>query len=81
MIDFIKAVLKATTKEITPLAKERLSTCLDCEEKIESFFSTFVDFKIVESESKGWGCRKCDCPFATKIYATEKENICEKWKK
>ena len=79
MIDFIKAVLKATTKEITPLATERLSTCLDCEEKKESVFSTFVDFKIVES--KGWGCRKCNCPFATKIYATEEENICEKWKK
>lgn len=79
MIDFIQAVLKATTKEITPLAKERLSTCLECEEKKESIFSTFVDFKIVES--KGFCCGICNCPLATKIYATEHENICNKWKK
>ena len=64
-----------------PLYTRNLTALMVKKRQAEFPHSTPIDFKIVESESKGWGCRKCDCPFATKIYATEKENICEKWKK
>lgn len=79
MLDFIKALKKNVNKEFTEETKRRAEICAACPEKRKSFYSEFVNAEI--KEVKGFVCNRCECPISTKVFAEDKENICEKWLK
>ena len=77
MVDFIKALLKHSTDSHTDESKRRAKICEGCDEKRKSIYSKFVNSEI--KEINGFVCNRCECPIATKIFATENKNICNKW--
>ena len=79
MIDFINALTKAIKSEHTEESKRRASICANCTLKEKRFYSDFVNSEI--KDIKGYVCTLCDCPLATKIFATEQKNICTEWSK
>ena len=76
--DFFKALAKNMKDEHTNESFARASTCLQCEFKKESILSLFINSEI--KEINGFSCSLCDCPLATKIFAQDQKNICDKWK-
>ena len=79
MIDFINALTKSLKGKHTEESRRRSEICAKCPLKEEKFYADFVKAEI--KEVQGFVCTVCSCPIATKIFATETENICEKWSK
>ena len=79
MIDFINALTKSLTSTHTEESRRRSEICATCKKKKKRFYAAFVKAEIIEVE--GYVCTLCACPIATKVFATEKENICHKWLK
>ena len=79
MIDFIKALTKSLKSKHTEESRRRSEICATCPFKEKRFYADFVKAEIIEVE--GHVCTLCACPIATKVFATEKENICHKWLK
>ena len=79
MIDFIKALTKSVKGKHTEETRRRAEICAKCPLKEKRFYADFVKAEIKEVE--GYVCTLCACPIATKVFATEKENICRKWLK
>lgn len=78
MIDFIQAIGKHINNEHTDESFARASICSRCEFKEQKFYAEFLNSEIVEIN--GFVCGLCDCPLATKIFAQDEKNKCEKWK-
>jgi len=79
MIDFINALTKSLKSKHTPESKRRAEICATCPLKEQRFYADFVKAEIIEVQ--GFVCTLCSCPIATKVFATEPENICAKWLK
>jgi len=79
MIDFINALTKSLKGKHTQESRRRSEICAKCPLKEEKFYADFVKAEV--KEVQGFVCTVCSCPIATKIFATETENICEKWSK
>ena len=79
MKDFINALLKHSKDEHTNESFSRASICSRCEFKKEAVYATFLNSEI--KEINGFVCGLCDCPLATKIFAQDEKNICDKWAK
>lgn len=79
MIDFIKALTKSLKSKHTEESRRRSEICATCPLKEKRFYADFVKAEIIDVE--GYVCTLCACPIATKVFATEKENICRKWLK
>ena len=83
MVDFIKALTKSLKSKHTEESRRRSEICAKCPLKEKRFYADFVKAEIIEVE--GYVCigSNClhPCPIATKVFATEKENICHKWLK
>ena len=79
MIDFIKALAKSVKGKHTEETRRRAEICAKCPLKEKRFYADFVKAEIKAVE--GYVCTLCACPIATKVFATEKENICHKWLK
>ena len=79
MIDFIKALAKSLKNKHTEESRRRSEICAKCPLKEKRFYADFVKAEIIEVE--GYVCTLCACPIATKVFATENENICHKWLK
>ena len=81
MIDFIQALKKNLKQEHTEESLRRSEICALCPEKRKAFYADFVEAEI--KEVQGYVCTRCvpNCPIATKVFATENKNICEKWLK
>lgn len=77
MIDFINALTKSIKGEHTEESRRRSEICVKCPSKEKKFYAAFVNAEVKEID--GYVCSLCNCPLATKIFATEPENICEKW--
>ena len=77
MIDFINALANSTKGNHTEESRRRAEICAKCPNKSKKFYADFVNAEI--KEVQGYACNDCNCPIATKIFATEKENICPKW--
>lgn len=77
-MDFLKAIAKNIKNAHTPISRERAETCNNCKDKSKKIYANFVnsEIKIIN----GYVCNICKCPIATKIFATEPKNICNKWK-
>lgn len=78
MIDFLQAIVQHSKNKHTELSTERAEVCKGCEFKKEGLIPIFLNSKI--EEINGFECEKCGCPLATKIFAKDKKNICDKWK-
>lgn len=79
MIDFINALTKSLKGKHTDESRRRSEICAECPLKERRFYAAFVNAEV--KEVQGFVCTECDCPIATKIFAQEPENICEKWSK
>lgn len=79
MIDFFKALTKSLKNEHTQESRRRSEICAECPLKEKRFYADFVNAEIKEVE--GYVCSLCDCPIATKVFATEPKNICTEWSK
>lgn len=82
MIDFINALTKSIKGEHTEESRRRSEICAKCSLKEKKFYASFVNAEIKDVE--GYVCTQCPgvpCPIATKVFASEPENICEKWSK
>lgn len=79
MIDFIQALTKSIKQKHTQESSRRSKICALCTSKEKRFYADFVKAEIKEVE--GYVCTECKCPIATKVFATEKDNICPKWSK
>jgi len=79
MIDFFNALTKSLKGNHTEESLRRSEICANCTLKEKRFYADFVKAEI--KEVQGFVCTECRCPIATKIFATEPENICEKWSK
>lgn len=79
MIDFINALTNCIKSKHTEETLRRANICAGCDEKTKKFYADFVKAEIKEVE--GYVCNRCDCPIATKVFATEEKNICTKWLK
>lgn len=79
MIDFINALTKSLKGNHTQESLQRSKICADCPEKEQKLYADFVNAEI--KEVQGYVCTRCDCPIATKVFATEPKNICPKWSK
>ena len=79
MIDFINALTKSINGKHTSESKRRAEICAKCPLKEKRFYADFVNAEIIDVQ--GNVCTLCDCPIATKVFATEPKNICEKWSK
>jgi len=83
MIDFFNALTKSLKGKHTEESRRRSEICANCALKERRFYADFVNAEI--KEVQGFVCigSNCEiaCPIATKIFATEPENICEKWSK
>jgi len=77
MIDFINALTKSLTSKHTDETLRRSKICAGCPEKSKKFYADFVNAEIKEVE--GYVCDRCACPIATKVFAKDKNNICDKW--
>ena len=77
MIDFINALTKSLKSKHTEESRRRSEICAKCPLKEKRFYADFVKAEIKEVE--GYVCTLCACPIATKVFATEKGNICHKW--
>lgn len=77
MLDFIKALAKSLKGNHTEESLRRANICAQCPEKTKKFYAAFVNAEI--KDIKGFVCDRCQCPLATKIFASEPENICNKW--
>lgn len=77
MMDFIKALTKSIKGNHTEESLRRANICATCPEKKKMFYAAFVNAEI--KDIKGFVCTRCSCPLATKVFATEQENICNKW--
>lgn len=77
MKDFLQALIKHTKNEHTDESFARASKCLQCEFKNEAVHAIFLNSEI--KEINGFVCSLCKCPLATKIFARNKKNICDKW--
>lgn len=77
MEDFLQAISKHLKNEHTDESKSRAKKCSNCNEKKTALYSEFLNSKI--KEINGFVCNRCKCPIATKIFATESKNICDKW--
>jgi hypothetical protein len=77
MIDFINALTKSLASKHTDETLRRSNICAGCPEKSKKFYAKFVNAQIIEVE--GYVCDRCACPIATKVFAKEKNNICNKW--
>jgi hypothetical protein len=79
MKDFLQALKKNIDASHTDESLRRSKICGGCDEKSKRFYATFVKSEI--KEVSGYACNRCDCPIATKVFATEQKNICDKWLK
>lgn len=79
MIDFIKALTKSINGKHTTESKRRADICAKCPLKEKRFYASFVNAEIIDVQ--GYVCTLCACPIATKVFATEPENICTEWLK
>lgn len=79
MIDFIKALTKSINGKHTTESKRRAEICATCPLKQKRFYADFVNAEIIDVQ--GYVCTLCDCPIATKVFATEPQNICKEWSK
>jgi len=79
MIDFINALTKSLKGNHTEESLRRSEICAACPLKEKRFYADFVKAEIKDVE--GYVCTVCNCPIATKVFATEKENICPNWSK
>lgn len=79
MIDFINALTKSIKGKHTDESLRRATICAECPEKTKKFYADFVNAEIIDVQ--GFVCNRCDCPIATKVFAEETKNICEKWLK
>ena len=81
MIDFINALTKSLKSKHTEESRRRSEICATCPLKEKRFYADFVKAEIKEVE--GYVCigSNClhTCTSGTKVFATEKENICRKW--
>lgn len=78
MRDFLQALKKNLKQEHTTESKRRSEICAGCTEKSKALYSEFVKAEI--KEVQGYVCNRCGgCPIATKVFATEDKNICDKW--
>lgn len=79
MIDFINALTESLKANHTAETLRRANICAPCPEKGQRFYADFVNAEI--KEVQGYVCERCACPIATKVFATEPKNICDKWNK
>ena len=79
MIDFIKALAKSMKGKHTQESRRRAELCAKCPLKEKRFYADFVNAEI--KDVQGYVCTLCDCPIATKVFATEPQNICTEWSK
>jgi hypothetical protein len=82
MIDFINALTESLKANHTAETLRRANICASCPEKEQRFYADFVNAEI--KEVQGFVCLNCPglpCPIATKVFATELKNICDKWNK
>jgi len=77
--DFIQALAKSVKQKHTDDSLRRSNICASCNLKEKRLYAEFVKAEIKEVD--GYVCTLCDCPIATKVFATEKDNICPKWLK
>ena len=77
MIDFINALAKTLNGKHTQESKRRSEICAKCPLKEKRFYADFVNAEV--KEVNGYVCILCACPIATKVFATEPENICSEW--
>jgi hypothetical protein len=78
MKDFLQAVKSHMLEDPGDEEKRRAEICAGCEFKEKKIYAQI--FKAEMKEINGYVCTKCICPLATKIFAKEPENICQKWK-
>ena len=79
MIDFINALAKSMKGKHTQESRRRAEICATCPLKEKRFYADFVNAEI--KDAQGYVCTLCDCPIATKVFATEPQNICTEWSK
>lgn len=79
MIDFINAISDCVNKKHNEETLRRAKICAGCDEKEKAFYASMVNAEI--KEIQGFVCARCNCPLATKVFATEPKNICKKWLK
>lgn len=77
MIDFINALTKSIKGEHTEESRRRSEICAGCSLKEKRLYASFVNAEV--KQINGYVCTLCNCPLATKVFASEPENICEKW--
>lgn len=77
MLDFIQALTKSIKGDHTEETLRRAHVCAECPEKSKKVYASFVNAEIKDIE--GFVCDRCKCPLATKVFASEPENICNKW--
>jgi len=78
MLDFLQAISRAIKKKHTIESIKRSEICAACPEKKKAMYAELVNAKI--EEVQGYVCLRCSCPIASKVFAQDKENICDKWK-
>jgi hypothetical protein len=79
MKDFVNSLAKAIQGKHTAESLRRSKICGGCDEKKKAFYPDWLDAEIVEVQ--GFVCNRCECPIASKVFATSKKNICPKWLK
>ena len=78
MKDFIQAIGMHIFGNIEQEQIKRAEICGGCPDKEFGGFPLIVKSKIIDVE--GFKCGLCNCPLATKIFAKDQKNICDKWK-
>lgn len=78
MKDFINAIGMHVFGNIGPEQVRRADICGGCDKKTFGGFPLIIESKM--KDVNGFKCSECNCPLATKIFAQDEKNICDKWK-
>ena len=77
MLDFLQALKRCINDEYGEEEERRAAICADCPLKEKRFYADILNAKM--ENINGYVCTACGCPIATKVFALEKEHICDKW--